>query len=105
VTSTLAPQVSAISQGAVITLEPGRARSGDRTCTGATYTRRSLSVETFTEAYRITPQQLSLSGDPIALVDVMCESGGLEVGSTLVLMSDTKMLTMWEGVFYVLTRS
>ena len=84
----------------------GRARArGDRTCNGATYTRRALSVETFAEAYRVTPQQLSLSGDPIALVDVTCESGGLELGSTLVLKSDTAMLTMWDGVFYVLTRS
>ena len=80
-------------------------RVGDRTCSGATYTRRSLAVETFVEAYRVTPQQLSLNGDPIALIDVTCESGGLELGSTLVVKSDTAMLTMWDGVFYVLTRS
>ena len=105
VTSTLTPQVSAISQGAVVTLEPGRARVGDRTCRGASYTRRSLSAETFAEAYRVTPQQLSLTVEPIPLVDVTCEGDGLELGSTLVLVSDTKMLSMWEGVFYVLTRS
>ncbi len=80
-------------------------RVGDRTCSGATYTRRSLALETFVEAYRVTPQQLSLGDDPIALIDVTCESGGLELGSTLVVKSDTAMLTMWDGVFYVLTRS
>jgi len=112
VTSVLTPGVSAVSPsapgrlvGTVVSLQPGRARVGDRTCSGASYTHRALSVETFAEAYRVTPQQLSLSGDPIALVDVTCESGGLEVGSTLVLKSDTAMLTMWDGVFYVLTRS
>ena len=91
--------------GTVVSLQAGRVRVGDHTCNGATYTRRALSVETFAEAYRVTPQQLSLSGDPSALVDVTCESGGLELGSTLVLKSDTAMLTMWDGVFYVLTRS
>ena len=60
-----------------MSLEAGRVRVGDRTCSGATYTRRALSVETFAEWYRVTPQQLSLTGDPIALVDVTCESGGL----------------------------
>ncbi len=108
----IAPGVSAQSPadagrqvGTVVSLEAGRVRVGDRTCSGATYTRRSLAVETFVEAYRVTPQQLSLSGDPIALIDVTCESGGLELGSTLVVKSDTAMLTMWDGVFYVLTRS
>jgi len=112
VSSVIAPGVSAQSPadagrqvGTVVSLQAGRVRVGDRTCSGATYTRRALSVETFAEAYRVTPQQLSLSGDPIALVDVTCESGGLELGSTLVLKSDTTMLTMWDGVFYVLTRS
>ena len=64
-----------------------------------------LGVILVDEPARPEPQQLSLSGDPIALVDVMCEGGALEVGSTLVLVSNTKMLSMWEGVFYVLTRS
>jgi len=112
VTAVLTPGVSAAPPaqagrlvGTELHLQPGRARAGDRTCSGATYTHRAVSVETFAEAYRVTPQQLSLSGDPIALVDVTCESGGLEVGSTLVLKSDTAMLTMWDGVFYVLTKS
>ena len=112
VSSVVTPGVSAQSPadaarqvGTVVSLEAGRVRVGDRTCSGATYTRRALSVETFAEAYRVTPQQLSLTGDPIALVDVTCESGGLELGSTLVLKSDTAMLTMWDGVFYVLTKS
>ena len=112
VSSVIAPGVSAQSPadagrqvGTAVSLQAGRVRVGDHTCNGATYTRRALSVETFAEAYRVTPQQLSLTGDPIALVDVTCESGGLELGSTLVLKSDTAMLTMWDGVFYVLTRS
>ena len=112
VSSVITPGVSAPSPadagrqvGTVVSLQAGRVRVGDHTCNGASYTRRALSVETFAEAYRVTPQQLSLSGDPIALVDVTCESGGLELGSTLVLKSDTAMLTMWDGVFYVLTRS
>jgi len=111
VSSVIAPGVSAKSPaqagrqvGAVVSLQPGRVRVGDRTCSGATYSRRALSVETFTEAYRVTPQQLSLTADPIALVDVTCEDGTLELGSTLVLQSDTAMLTMWDGVFYVLTK-
>jgi hypothetical protein len=112
VSSVIAPGVSGQSTadagrqvGTVVSLEAGRVRVGDRTCSGATYTRRSLAVETFVEAYRVTPQQLSLNGDPIALIDVTCESGGLELGSTLVVKSDTAMLTMWDGVFYVLTKS
>jgi hypothetical protein len=112
VSSVITPGVSAQSPpdagrqvGTVVSLQAGRVRVGDHTCNGATYTRRALSVETFAEAYRVTPQQLSLSGEPIALVDVTCQSGGLELGSTLVLKSDTAMLTMWDGVFYVLTRS
>lgn len=106
------PGVAAVSAadagrqvGTPVSLQPGRARVGDRTCGGAVYTRRALSVQTFVEAYRVTPQQLSLAGDPIPLVDVTCESGGLDLGSTLVLKSDREMLAMWDGVFYVLTRN
>jgi hypothetical protein len=112
VSSVITPGVSAQSPadagrlvGTVVSLQPGRVRVGERTCSGAIYTRRALSVETFTEAYRVTPQQLSLTADPIALVDVTCESGALELGSTLVLKTDTAMLTMWDGVFYMLTKA
>lgn len=112
VRSVLTPGMSAQSPanasqrvGTVVRLERGRVRVADRTCGGATYSRRALSVETFTEAYRVAPQQLSLTSDPVALVDVTCESGVLDLGATLVLKSDTEMLTMWDGVFYVLTRS
>ena len=112
VTSVLAPGPSATAPadassrvGTVVSLAPGKASAGDRTCRGASYSRRSLAAETFVEAYRVTPQQLALSADPIALVDVTCESGELQIGSTLVLKSDTSMLTVWDGVFYVLTRS
>ena len=112
VSSVIAPGVSAQSPadagrrvGTIVSLEAGRVRVGDRTCGGATYTRRNLSAEVFAEAYRVTPQQLSLAGDPIALVDVICESGALELGSTLILKSDTAMLTTWDGVFYVLTKA
>jgi len=103
--SAQSPAEAARRVGTLISLQPGRVRAGDQTCNGATYTRRALSVETFTEAYRVTPQQLSLSGDPIALVDVTCESGTLDLGATLVMQSDTAMLTMWDGVFYTLTKS
>lgn len=104
-TSANSPAQESRQVGTTVSLQAGRARVGDRTCGGATYTRRALSVETFVEAYRVTPQQLSLTGDPVALVDVTCESGALELGATLVVKSDREMLTMWDGVFYVLSRS
>ncbi len=112
VASAITPGVSAVTAagaagqtGVLVSLQPGRARVGDRTCGGAVYTRRALSVQTFIEAYRVTPQQLSLTADPIPLVDVTCESGGLDLGSTLVVKSDREMLTMWDGAFYVLMRN
>jgi len=112
VASAITPGASAVSTtdtgrqvGVLVTLQPGRARVGDRSCGGAVYTRRALYAQTFVEAYRVTPLQLSLTGDPIPLVDVTCESGGLELGSTLVVKSDREMLTMWDGAFYLLTRN
>ena len=89
----------------MVTLEPGRARVRRPHLSRRQLHASFVAAETFAEAYRVTPQQLSLRGEPIALIDVTCESGGLELGSTLVVGSDTEMLTMWEGVFYVLTRS
>ena len=107
VTSTLTPQVSANQRrGRRGHARAGPARASATALAAAPPTpAASLSAETFAEAYRVTPQQLSLTVEPIPLVDVTCEGDGLELGSTLVLVSDTKMLSMWEGVFYVLTRS
>jgi hypothetical protein len=84
---------------------PGDARFGSQTCADATYTRRSLSADTFAQAYNVAPQQLSISGDPIAMVDVTCGTGSLDAGGTLILRPDGSMLTMSGGVFYELRKA
>lgn len=102
--SAAAPAVAARQVGVEASFAPGRAQFGDRTCEGATYTRRVMAAATFTEAYRVTPQQLSLGGDQVAMVDILCTSGALDAGSSLILRNDGSMLTLWDGAFYELRR-
>ena len=109
VTSVIAPGAAAgpgrgLAAGAEARFEPGAARVKDQACDEPTYTKRSLWAPTFTEAYRVSPQELSITAEPIALVDVTCGSGNLEAGSTLILRPDGSMLTMWDGVFYELRK-
>jgi hypothetical protein len=109
VTSVLAPGVSAPPGGAVpvgteVSFEADEAAFGARSCDEPAYTRRSLSFQTFTEAYRVAPDQLSLTAEPVGMVDLSCGNGSLEAGSTLILRPDGSMLTMWDGVFYELKK-
>ena len=109
VTRVTAPGASAAPQAAAAVgtearYRPGDARFGSQSCDDPTYTRRSLSAETFVDAYSVAPQQLSLTGDPIAMVDVTCASGSLDAGGTLILKPDGSMLTMSAGVFYELKK-
>ncbi len=110
VTRVSAPGASATPQGAAAVgtearYRPGDARFGSQSCDDPTYTRRSLSADTFADAYSVTPQQLSIAGDPIAMVDVTCASGSLDAGGTLILRPDGSMLTMASGVFYEMSRA
>jgi hypothetical protein len=73
-------------------------------CSGPSYTRRWLAPATFTDAYGVEPTELSLSGQQIEFVDVTCETGTLNQGSTLIVRGDGTMLTVWDGAFYVLGR-
>lgn len=109
VASVIAPGVPAgpgrgLAVGTEARFGPDDALVGAQACDEPTYTKRSLWAQTFTEAYRVTPQQLSIATEPVALVDVACASGHLEAGSTLILRSDGSMLTMWDGVFYELRK-
>ena len=111
VTGASTPGVAAASsetaQGSAGTAVEFSARSasyGDNRCSGPSYTRRWLSPATFLEAYGVDPRQLSLSGQQIEFVDVTCESGALNQGSTLIVRDDGTMLTVWDGAFYVLGR-
>lgn len=110
VTRVTASGTSAVPQGiAAVGTEaryrPGDASFGSQSCDDPIYTRRSLSADTFAEAYNVAPQQLSIAGDPIAMVDVTCGSGSLDAGGTLILRPDGSMLTMSGGVFYELKKA
>ena len=110
VTRVTASGTSAVPQGiAAVGTEaryrPGDASFGSQSCDDPIYTRRSLSADTFAEAYNVAPQQLSIAGDLIAMVDVTCGSGSLDAGGTLILRPDGSMLTMSGGVFYELKKA
>jgi hypothetical protein len=109
IASTSAPGVSTGGAGAVpvgteVSFGARRAEFGSKVCDTPTYTRRALSRETFAEAYRVAPEQLKLTANQIGMVDILCASGGLDAGSTLIVRSETSMLTMWDGTLYELTR-
>lgn len=111
VTGASTPGPSAVSaetaQGAIgtpVEFSGRRASYGDARCSGPSYTRRWLAPATFTDAYGVEPAQLSLSDQQIEFVDVTCESGALNQGSTLIVRGDGTMLAVWDGAFYVLSR-
>jgi hypothetical protein len=47
---------------------------------------------------------LRLDGDQVAMVDILCASGTLDAGSSLILRPDGSMLTLWDGVFFELRK-
>jgi hypothetical protein len=98
--SALSPADAARQVGAEASFDARRARFGAQTCEGVSYTRRVLSAGIFAEAYGVTAQQLRLDTDQIAMVDILCASGSLDAGTSLILRPDGSMLTLWDGVFY-----
>lgn len=102
--SALSPADAARQVGAEASFDARRARFGAQTCDGPSYTRRVLSATTFADAYGVTPQQLRLDGDQVAMVDILCASGSLDAGSSLILRPDGSMLTLWDGVFFELRK-
>ena len=102
--SAVSPQTAQGGVGTPVEFAAGHASYGDNRCSGPSYTRRWLSPATFSEAYGTDPARLSLSGQQIEFVDVTCETGALNQGSTLIIRGDGTMLTAWDGAFYVLTR-
>jgi len=111
VTSTLAPGVSAAPAGSgpsavgrEASFSGRAARYGDSRCSGPTYTHRWLAVTTFTDAYRVAPAAIGLTGSQVEFVDITCTSGALDHGGTLIVRPDGTLLTVSDGVFHVLTR-
>jgi len=111
VTSTLAPGVSAApatSAAGAVGREAGfsgrAARYGDSRCSGPTYTHRWLAAATFTDAYRVAPTAIGVTSGQVEFVDITCASGALDHEGMLIVRPDGTLLTVSDGVFYVLTR-
>jgi hypothetical protein len=102
--SALSPADAARQVGAEASFDASRARFGAQTCDSPSYTRRVLSATTFADAYGVTPRQLRLDGEQVAMVDILCASGSLDAGSSLILRPDGSMLTLWDGVFFELRK-
>lgn len=111
VTGVASPGVSAVPAGAAqqavgteVSFSGRKARYGSRECGGPTYTRRWLSPATFTDAYRVAPPSLGLTGPQVEFVDISCADGSLDEAGTLIVRPDGTLVTALDGVFYVLTR-
>ena len=90
--------------GRKIHLSAERAVSGREVCAQPTYESKRVDADQFFTEYRTSLKSIGIKAKDVELVEVQCGgSDWLVPGSTLII-SKGQMLTMWDGVFFVLKK-
>ena len=82
-----------------------RAVSGRDVCATAVYKLKRMTADEFRDDFRTTLKSIGIKGDHVDVVDVECEGSDWTVpGATLLKVRKGQMLTIWDGVFFILKR-
>jgi lysozyme len=104
-----APGISAITDaqaraliGASIVIADGTARFADDSCTKATYTVETQTIEDFLLTFQLTPLQLPLRGARVHTLEVSCSGAPFH---DLSLVDSGCTILTWNGRFFQVARS
>lgn len=82
-----------------------RARSGRDDCAAPVYKSTRMTADEFREDFRTTLKSIGIKGDHVEVVNVDCEGSDWTVpGATLIKVQDRQLLTIWDGVYFVLRK-
>ena len=82
-----------------------RAQSGREVCTSPVYKSKRMTADEFSYDFRTSLKSIGIRGNHVDVVDIEC--GGrdwLVPGGTLLKVKEDQMLTLWDGVFFVLKK-
>jgi hypothetical protein len=91
--------------GVSASFQPDDARVGASRCYQPTYTPQTLSAGEFQQAYSASPSSLGLQGDPITVYKLTCAHEWQGQADTVIVKSDTVLLTRWNGMFFELIKT
>jgi hypothetical protein len=79
--------------------------SGREVCAQPVYESKRISIEQFFREFKTSPKSIGIKRDYIDLLNVQCGGTDWTVpGSLLLKNSNDQMLTLWDGVFFVLKK-
>jgi hypothetical protein len=82
-----------------------RAVSGHEVCASAVYKSKRMTADEFRDDFRTSLKSIGIKGDHVDIVDVACEGNDWTVpGATLLKVRSGQMLTIWDGVFFILKK-
>lgn len=91
--------------GKTVTYAPNSAVSGKDSCKAVKYSPKRLNQQAFLEEYRTSLKSVGLSGSSTLTTSVMCNKQmWTAFGSTVLNKSGNQLLTIWDGVYFVLQR-
>jgi hypothetical protein len=91
--------------GKKISFSSGRAVSGREVCAQPVYESKRLDVEQFLREFKTSPKSIGIKRDYIDVLNVHCGGTDWTVpGSLLLKIPNGQILTMWDGVFFVLKK-
>ena len=91
--------------GLKVQLGDTRAQSGSEVCDSPTYTSERMTENEFSYEFRTSLKSMGIRGNHVDVVNVDCGgSNWIVPGATLIKAQDRQMLTIWDGVFFVLKK-
>ena len=90
--------------GATATFEAKRAVVLRNTCTEPKYNTWVVGVRHFESDYGVLPTRVGIPGDSIRIFSVDCKGQWKVPASELIVVSNDRLLFMWDGVFFLMTR-
>ncbi|PYS47588.1 MAG: hypothetical protein DMG13_27485 [Acidobacteria bacterium] len=81
------------------------AEFGSERCTAPSYTKKLVNAKSyFMDEFRIQASQLGITTNEIAVVEVKCSDADWTAPGSLLLKDQSHLLTVWDGVFFKLSR-
>ena len=90
--------------GRKIHLSAERAVSGREVCAQPTYESKRVDADQFFTEYRTSLKSIGIKARDVELVEVQCGGRDWLVPGSSLIISKGQMLTMWDGVFFVLKK-
>ena len=79
---------------------------GPERCEAPSYGPKSVEAENyFIEGFRIYPKELGITAKVVSVVEISCRGKQWDApGSLLIIKDNDHLVTVWDGVFFELTR-